>query len=65
MSGEEVRNRMAAEENFDIRSSYIIAQVAHISCKKNHHTILSNTVSDRLSEGYEELLSLIFVSVKL
>jgi len=45
MSGEEVRQRMATEENFDIKSSYIIAQVSHIVCKKDHHKILSNTVS--------------------
>jgi hypothetical protein len=32
MSGEEVRHRMATEENFDIKSSYITAQVAHIVC---------------------------------
>ncbi len=34
MSGEDVRNKMIREENFDIKSSDIIAQVAHISCKK-------------------------------
>ncbi len=46
MSGEEVRNWMSTGENFDIKSSYIIAQVAHITCKKDHHEILSATVSD-------------------
>jgi hypothetical protein len=57
MSGEEVRQRMATEENFDIKSSYIIAQVSHIVCKKDHHKILSNTVSERLLEGYKKLVS--------
>ncbi len=64
MSGEDIRNKMATKENFDIKSSYIIAQVAHVSCKKDHHSILSNTVSDRLSEGYEKLLSLRMIFVK-
>jgi hypothetical protein len=64
MSGEEVRNRMSSEENFDIKSSYIVAQAAHITCKKDHHEILSETVSDSLSEGYEKLLSHIIVFVR-
>jgi hypothetical protein len=64
MSGEEVRNRMSNEDNFDIKSSHIIAQVAHITCKKDHHEILSATVSDKLSEGYEKLLSHIMIFVK-
>jgi len=64
MSGEEVRHRMATEENFDIKSSYITAQVAHIVCKKDHHEILSNTVSERLSEGYENLISNKIIFVK-
>ncbi len=41
-----------------IKSTHIIAQVAHITCKKDHHEILSLTVSGRLSKGYEKLLSL-------
>jgi flagellar biosynthesis chaperone FliJ len=57
MSGEEFRQTMATEKNFDIKSSYVIAQVSHIVCKKVHHEILSNTVSERLSEGYEKLVS--------
>ena len=48
---------MATDENFDFKSIYIIAQVAHIPCKNDHHEILSNTISERLSEGYEKLLS--------
>jgi hypothetical protein len=65
MSGEGVRSRMSIEEIFDIKSSYIIAQVAHITCKKDHHEILSATVSDRLSKGYEKLQSHVIVFVKL
>jgi hypothetical protein len=57
MSREEARLEMATDENFDFKSIYIIAQVAHITCKKDHHEILSNTISERLSEGYEKLLS--------
>jgi hypothetical protein len=64
MSGEEVRSRMSTEDVFDIKSSYIIAQVAHITCKKDHHEILSATVSDQLSKGYEKLQSHIIVFVK-
>jgi hypothetical protein len=41
-----------------------MAQLAHITCKKDHHEILSETVSDRLSEGYEKLLSHKIVFVK-
>jgi hypothetical protein len=51
MSGEEVRLKMATDENFNIKSSYIIAQVAHITSKKDHHEILSNTIPERLSKG--------------
>jgi hypothetical protein len=64
MSGEQVRLRMASEEDFDIKSTYVIAQVAHITCKKDHHEILSNTVSQRISEGYEKLLSHRMIFVK-
>jgi hypothetical protein len=64
VSGEDVRNKMTTEETFVIKSSYIIAQVALISRKKDHHTILSSTVSDRLSEGYEKLLSHRMIFVK-
>jgi hypothetical protein len=32
---------MAADEEFDPRTIYILSQVAHISCKKDHHEILS------------------------
>jgi hypothetical protein len=50
------------EVNFDIKSSDIIAQVAQMSCKKI--IILSSTVSDRLSEGYEKLSSHRMIFVK-
>ncbi len=65
MSGEEVWSQMSIEEIFDTKSSYIIAQVAHITCKKDHHEILSATVSDRLPVGYEKLQSHIILFVKL
>ena len=64
MSGEEVRNKMSTEESFNLKSSYIIAQVAHITCKKDHPDILSATVSGRISEGYDKLLSQRIVFVK-
>jgi hypothetical protein len=65
MSGDEICDRMGKEDNFDPKSAYIISQVAHISCKKDHHTILSSTVSDDLSAAYEKLQSsaLVFVRV--
>ena len=51
MSREEARLEMATDENFDFKSIYIIAQVAHITSKKDHHEILSNTIPERLSKG--------------
>jgi hypothetical protein len=64
MSGEEVWNHMSNEDNLNVKSSHIIAQVAHITYKKDKHKILSSTVSDKLSEGYEKLLSHVMVFVK-
>ena len=63
MSGAEIRNKMSTEDDFDPKSCYIIAQVAHIVCKKDHHEILSGTVSDGLSSAYEtmQVSSLVFV----
>ena len=63
MSGAEIRNRMANDVNYEPKNCYIIAQVAHIVCKKDHHEILSATVSDDLSAAYETLQasSLVFV----
>jgi hypothetical protein len=65
MSGNEISGRMGKEDTFDPKSTYIISQVAHISGKKDHHTILSSTVSGDLSAAYEKLQSsaLVFVRV--
>jgi hypothetical protein len=63
-SGLKIRERMATEQNFDPKTSYIVSQVAHITCKKDHHEILSATVSDRLSAGYEKLQSSCLVFIK-
>ena len=42
MSGKEVRNQMATVENFNVTSSYTVAQVAHLTCKYDHHGIIWN-----------------------
>jgi hypothetical protein len=41
----------------------MISQVAHIVCKKGHHEILSETVSDDLSADFQILQasSLVFI----
>jgi hypothetical protein len=39
-----VRGQIVTNENFDARSSYHVARVAHIRCKKDHRKILSATV---------------------
>jgi hypothetical protein len=65
MSANEIRERMGKDVDFDPKTSYIISQVAHITCKKDHHTILSNTVSEQLSLGYEKLKTSAIVLVKL
>jgi hypothetical protein len=59
----EIRNCMDIVANSDPKKCYIILQVAHIICKKDHHNILSETVSDDLSIAYETLQasSLVFV----
>jgi hypothetical protein len=58
---------MGKEDTFDPNSTYIISQVAHLLCKKDHHTILSSIVSDDLSAAYENLQSsaLVFVRVSM
>jgi hypothetical protein len=55
---------MASYDNFNPKKYYLIAQVAHKVCKKEHHQILSETVSDDLSATYEmmQASSLVFVS---
>jgi hypothetical protein len=45
--------KMATEDGFDVEDSYIIFQIAHITCEKNHHEILSQTVSESISAGYK------------
>jgi hypothetical protein len=62
-SGEKIREQMATNSSYDPKTSYIISQVAHITCKKDNYEILSNTVAQRLSTGYEKLQasSLVFI----
>jgi len=55
---------MANEEGFDARDTYIVSQIAHITCKKDNHEILSNTVSKSISEGYEKLQSSMLIFIK-
>jgi len=63
MSSGEIRNAMASDDNFDPKKCYLVQQVAHIVCKKDHHQILSETVSADLSTAYETLQasSLVFL----
>jgi hypothetical protein len=63
MSSAEIRIAMAIDPSFDPKKCYLISQVAHIVCKKDHHDILSETVSNDLSMVYETLQasSLIFI----
>lgn len=62
-SGQQIREKMAADSDYDAKTSYIVSQVAHITCKKDHHEILAATVSENLSSGYEKLQSscLVFI----
>jgi hypothetical protein len=57
MSGEEVRLKMASDENFDIKSSYIVAQVAHTTCNKTIMKYYQTPFQRDSSEGYEKILS--------
>jgi len=41
---------MATDQNYDPKSSYLISQVAHITCKKDNYEIFSNTVAEKLSK---------------
>ncbi len=45
MSANEIRERMGKDDLYDPKISYLISQVAHITCKKDNHQILANTVS--------------------
>ncbi len=62
-SGQQIRERMAADSDYDAKTSYTVSQVAHVTCKKDHHEILAATVSESLSSGYEMLQSscLVFI----
>jgi hypothetical protein len=55
MSSAEIRNAMDNNASFDPKKCYIISQPAHIVCKKDHHEMLSETVSDDLSTAYDTL----------
>jgi len=63
-SGERIREQMATDSNYDPKTSYLISQVAHITCKKDNYEILSNTVAERLSSGYEKLQTSALVFIK-
>lgn len=65
MSGTEVRQRSESDLDFDPKSSYMIAQVAHINCKKDYHGILSETVSRQILDGYNKLINYKLVFVKM
>jgi hypothetical protein len=63
--GNEVREHLDVDSNFDVKTTYLIAQVAHISCKKDNHEILSSSVSKPISDGYYTLINyqLCFIKV--
>jgi len=63
-SGERIRECMATDSTYDPKMSYLISQVAHIACKKDNYEILSNTVAERLSSGYEKLQASALVFIK-
>jgi hypothetical protein len=63
LNGQEARSRMANQEGFDARDTYIVSH-AHITCKKDNHEILLNTVSKSVSEGYEKLQSSMLIFIK-
>jgi hypothetical protein len=55
--GAEIRERLEKDADFDVKSSYLMAQVAHITCKKDNPEILTETVSKKNSDGYSKLLN--------
>jgi hypothetical protein len=65
MSGPEVRMKMATDKGFNVKDSCITSQIAHINCKKDFHEILSQTVSESISAGYEKLQSSMLFFIKL
>ncbi len=42
--GNEIRKCFDEDSFFDIKTTYLIAQVAHISCKTDNHEILLSSV---------------------
>jgi len=64
MSGAEVRKRMARDESFDPKTAFVTLQLAHTTCKKDHHEILAGSVSKDISAAYEKLLSSSLVFIK-
>ncbi len=57
MSGTDFHEKAANDASFDPKTAYITSQVAHITCKKDHHEILAGSVSTDMSAAYEKLLS--------
>jgi hypothetical protein len=53
----EIKEHREKDEMFDYKTTYSIAQVAHITCKKDNSEILQQTVSQQISEGYEKLIN--------
>jgi hypothetical protein len=45
----EVREHREKDEMFDFKTTYSIAQVAHITCKKDNSEILQQTVSQHMT----------------
>jgi hypothetical protein len=59
-----MQKRMACEESFDPKTAFVTLQLAHITCKKDHHEILAGSVSKDISAAYENLLSSSLVFIK-
>jgi hypothetical protein len=53
----EVKECIEKDEAFDFKSTHSIAQVAHITCKKDNSEILQETVSQHISEGSDKLIN--------
>jgi hypothetical protein len=63
--GNEIRECLDEDSNFDIKTTYLIAQVAHISCKKGNHEKLSSRELKPILDGYNTLINyqLCFIKV--
>jgi hypothetical protein len=57
MGKTEIQKEIASDPSFDTKKTYIASQVAHIACKKDHHSILTNTISPHMSTAYDKLVS--------